>query len=89
MTPQDLSKDAKAATMALGNMLKTCHQLEPDSPACDALANAIKVVAEVEGQYGETGAAGAQATSVADAVGQLHSATQAGAAPAPPPGGIA
>lgn len=71
------------AVQSLGILLKECHRLDPNSPACDAIASMIKGVGEVEAQYSGAGPAQAPPTDLAGAVGQLHQATMAGAAQPP------
>lgn len=83
MNQDSFTPAATAATKALGVLLKECQKVDPDGPSCDAVTNAIKMVGEIEGQYGQANAG--QAGSIADAVGQLHQATMAGAAGPEPP----
>lgn len=53
--PPAFGKAADQASTALATMFKVCHQMEPDSPLCDALQNMIKAVAEIEQRAGMPG----------------------------------
>lgn len=53
--PPEFTKASDAAEQALGQMFKICHQVEPDSPLCDAIQNMMKAVAEIEARAGMGG----------------------------------
>lgn len=84
--PPAFAKAADAASQALAQMFKICHQQEPDSPLCDALQNMIKAVAEIENRAGMGPSMGEVEGPAEDqAEGPMGEAVE-GEAPMPPQG---
>lgn len=50
--PPALAKASDAVVQNLATMYKMCHQLEPDSPACQALIEMQRAMAEIEKSIG-------------------------------------
>jgi hypothetical protein len=75
-------KAADQATQALGQMLKFCHQANPDSPLCDVLGQMIKAVGDIEANYAQPGGnLGADTAAEASSEGEPMGAPEGVAEP--------
>lgn len=75
---------AKQAASALAHLYMACHEAAPDSPACDAVQQMQRVVAEIATQG--SAALEPQPHDMASAAAAVHHAT---AGPPPQGGGYA